>query len=624
MEIIVRGNTEADLILLFSKDGAPCKKSLLEFGPPEIEVKKIAARWFNALNDRPVDGSLYLSDIFKVGRISLWWHAALWLFENVFTPGACALAVAIVRLSAALDELHPERVRYEGTAHFWDRLLEEVCKVRGINFSAAGFKHPPLLRSFYPLVKTARFFLRIFLWAINRIGLPRNDKVPGPSKKKKILLFAGDNWQEYFDVIYSKSRLGELHLGNIISTLKGKYYIDFVLMMPKYRFIVRDIKGKLSDENINYVPFESYLQFSDLREVVKAWRLLRVRWAHARAGLNWDEKVAYAGVPCGWWFIETIDFYLKSAVVEHLLSLLTGRRIIEKTRPDYILLSGEWSVYGLAVTLQANLLGVPVSGLQHGFMCARDFYVHFNAYGQSEKRGDVSPLPNYLLLYGDFYKNILVKYSNIPPGRCVVTGAPRFDDRHAVAVDHKKVRESLGIGTDEFVVLIAVNHPNEELKFKTFGMILSTLHLFPAIRIIAKLHPTDSIKLPRYKLIAKQSGVEVIFQAGFWLWPLFKASDLFISEFSTIIAEGASSGVSTFLIDFFRMGYSAYYEDSPLLPTVKTTAELAKIVEENLKSRTRGNMEPFVRDHLYKFDGKATERVVSFIESQISLKENPV
>jgi hypothetical protein len=618
IQISISGNQPSAIVLKYKIDRINYSKNLNNFPPDEFDASIESATWMNGLYNEKIQKNLWLSEVFKISNRSLWWHWITWANETNSIINAKIITLVSERLLTCCNLIKPSLIKYDGTNLWISGIISEVCKLKNISFEHTGRCKKSNLKYWQILFKLLRFFIRKILWDLNVIRFFQKPSQSKSAQEKRILLCSGDTWsiKNRHD---KKFKYQDLHYGKIIDDLKENHSINFIQIIPKYRFLLKGIFKKIFIGNVTYEPFESYFKWRDLSFVFIQYVSLRKKWRAISQQSDWDSGLSPNKISFNWWVKNCIDYYLSLPVLEHLLCFHASRSILEKIRPDYVLLSGEWGPYSLSLIIEANHSSISVDALQHGFTSKAVFTNHLSSAVNLRIDDGPSPLANYFLLYGDFYKNLLNKYSKIPEQRCKVLGSPRFDNYTKSSLSRVNIRKNLMGNVNKFVILISVANVQNGYKYETLKQILSSLKEIKDLCIVVKLHPEESEKIDEYKMVAYSLGMSVIFKTGYGLWDLLVGSDLFITEFSTAVLESAIAEVETILIDFHSIGYAKHYDNHPFLVEINCGRDLASYIKSRI-GYTKENIASvdFIKSHLYKTDGLSTKRLISFIEKRLS------
>ena len=618
--INISGDYPSAIVLEYKKNGINYSQNLNSFQPNEFDVAIKSAKWMNGLYNKKLQNNLWLSESLKISNLNLWWHWVTWAQETNSIINSKVFFLLFERLLTFCKLIQPTLIRYDGKNLWVQEIISEVCKQRNIEFISSGRLKNNNLKYWQVLFKLIRFFIRKMLWDFNILRFFKKKSQNNPEQKKRIIFCSGDTWSlkqrpnnhfEYQDV----------HYGKIISALKGKHSINFIQIIPKYRFLLKGILKKIFKEVAIYEPYESYFRWRDFFPIFIQYLLLRRRWKLIASDLRNDFDFSPKKNISNWWVKKSISFYLSLPILEHLLCFYTSRNAIKKIKPDYILLSGEWGPYSLSLVMEANNIGIPVDALQHGFTSKAVSTNHLSSAVNLRNGDGPSPVANFFLLYGVFYKNLLANYSKIPEMRCKVLGSPRFDDFKKSEFLRKNIRKKLVGNGDKNLILISVANVQSGYKYETLKKIFSSLKEIDDICLVVKLHPEEAEKIEEYKAVANSLKMTVIFKTGYGLWDLLIASDLFITEFSTAVLESAIAEVETLLIDFYSIGYAKYYNNHPFLVEINDEQSLIRYVKTKINdSKKKIANKDFIKSHLHKCDGLSANRLIKFINKRLSRK----
>lgn len=220
--------------------------------------------------------------------------------------------------------------------------------------------------------------------------------------------------------------------------------------------------------------------------------------------------------------------YLKGKNIKYLYQLVkeVEKKLIA-AKPDYIVLCNDILPIERAIVLASKKLGIATIEIQHGM------------YTESSLPKSTSSVVDYLLVWGEHFKDLYVK-SNIRKEEDVyILGYPHLIKRESVARNKKYRVCYLGENFNTF------NKSLLETELKTVNNI-SRICKNKALKFIFRPHPADDRellekRLPDIEFTPKKEK----------LTETFKKTDVFISFISTSLPEAAmNSKISLQLADY--------------------------------------------------------------------------
>ncbi len=234
--------------------------------------------------------------------------------------------------------------------------------------------------------------------------------------------------------------------------------------------------------------------------------------------------------------------------------------------------------------------------------------------------------------WGSYQKKIWVKWGG-DPNKMEVTGYPGYDvlfQKYKIFDDEikKQMLNKLGIVNNNKIILFTTQstveeriQTLEERKKFTVDIVGETFKVDKVI-LIVKVHPKQEIS--EYDYLKGSNNKKVIIVQDFELHDLILISDLLITHTSTTAMDAILCNKPVITVNFKDTSEPYPYASSGAAIGVYQKRKLKNAVEgalydEKVQKELVNNRSKFIDDHIYKFDGKSTKRVIDLIE-QIILK----
>ena len=288
-------------------------------------------------------------------------------------------------------------------------------------------------------------------------------------------------------------------------------------------------------------------------------------------------------------FLPYIQYY-----IELISSLGT---FFENNRPKAIFLPYETGPYALATIIAAEKLQIKTIGLQHGLILKNNTdYAHKIFRDSKNPLG--MPIPNRLLLFGDFTKNLLSN-EGYPKNRLVSFGHPDYFnlEKFSNTPPIKDIREKYKIPKNSKVILFATGKLQK--YYNIFGKLDYDEQVFETLVkeysnkenffLIIKLHPGEVDAYYKKILLNNNSKNIKILDGN--LHEILFISDVVISIFSTVLLDSIVLGRPTLRINFPGNTVPIPYENYNVLISCELNSIISKIndilfdnkIIENLK-----------------------------------------
>jgi hypothetical protein len=301
---------------------------------------------------------------------------------------------------------------------------------------------------------------------------------------------------------------------------------------------------------------------------------------------------------------------------------------LDAVEPDSALTYAEAGGWGRALVLEARRRGIPIAGLQHGFISRHWLnYLHEPDEIGSSLRHPVDrgfPYPDRTLVYDGFTAHHLVESGHLPSSTVVVTGNPRLDELIARATrmtdaDRAEVRRKAGAAPEQHLVVLAIKYRD---RYKPFlDALLGAVAATPAVYLAMKPHPADSIQ-PYERLAAKAANAGLV-AAESTLVELTASARLLVTVNSTAAIEAMVLGVPALALAL--PNYLSPFVDAGAMAGVTRPGEIAGtfaalIGDQQRRGELAHVAADFMDRHRMTSDGGAPARAVDEILALIAAR----
>ncbi|OQX75606.1 MAG: hypothetical protein B6D64_11370 [Bacteroidetes bacterium 4484_276] len=255
---------------------------------------------------------------------------------------------------------------------------------------------------------------------------------------------------------------------------------------------------------------------------------------------------------------------------------------------------------------------VKTVGIQHGTIHA--LHPAYVFTGEDRERGI---MPDYMLVWGDYWKKLLEEKGNYDPQSLVTTGQVRTD------IIPVLLNSKIGIPeieeSDKKIVLYASQFQRDpELRKRAAYDIFNSVKNFPGWLLVIKLHPSELNEFGYYHAIAKETGC-TNYQIHYWtdLYLLLSKSDVVTTCFSTVGTETIYFEKPLVIIDHLKQDIQNYHKNGVAFRAADEN-ELKSTLVQILNGKLQINREAyqkFISKYAYKIDGKVSQRIIGFVKN---------
>jgi len=303
---------------------------------------------------------------------------------------------------------------------------------------------------------------------------------------------------------------------------------------------------------------------------------------------------------------------------------------LDRLKPRSALTYAEAGGWGRALVLEARRRGIPVCGLQHGFI-----HRHWMNYLHEPDEMTPSaadpptagfPRPDLTLLFDRFALEHLTARGAFPPSSLDVMGNPRLDALAAAAkrltdADRAAARARLGVAPDARVVLLATKY--RERAHAALAALFDAARAMPGVHLVVRCHPAETAA-PYLTLAAGAPAVSVA-PPDIDLVTSLSVADLVVTVNSTVALEAMALGVPALALNL--PNYLTPFVEAGVMHGAGSPAAVAPALAGALAGGA-GNDEFRARQQAFmaKYDmlptGNAAERAVRAILA-LSPSANP-
>jgi vancomycin permeability regulator SanA len=308
-----------------------------------------------------------------------------------------------------------------------------------------------------------------------------------------------------------------------------------------------------------------------------------------------------------------IFYYLKfkfleiSKIIDHMIKL------IKKNKISLILLDADVNFFEKTFAQVGKRFNLPSIVVQHGVI--------------GNKRGFLPSSADFFLSFGEKSKEYLIKYG-YEKDKIIITGSPQFDKYFNLEIPEKNKKKIIFI-----MSTYSSKDINPEMEIPSQGwkdiyrMLFNSLKKFPGYELIIKSKGKGELEdLPR--TIAEEIGIDVqrikIIER---ISPieLMKDTEMVIVTDSTMAFDALLLNKKVISIWFKKYERFFNYKDTNPIDYIINQKELEKAIKksQNLTKKESIEKRKSINKELYKQDGKASERIVAFINKLLKNKEEP-
>lgn len=552
------------------------------------------------IEKQELDGKSFL-ELFDYKGISLWWFFS----QETFFLKFCKLVNFIENFSNFIDQNHVEIIQIENNFTYFNiikkiserkNLKLKYSKISYLYYTQKEFlkKH---VRKYIRknklkkrLIRNITNNLKIFYQRYNSL-YNLNQKIlfasPTSYRRSKYNFQKGISENEEFlmeDIVNLLPAKEEV-IGLSIHFTESGYYENILserinsktTWMPEEVFL--EIGNNDSKKFINHFnqliskkDFQKFFQFKN----ILLWEYLEDIFTQ----MTYEPNIPY--------WIKLLDSYVT---------------IFSKQKPKVIFVTAEINANTLALIVAAKISNIKTIRLQQGVITNMNSEFYQYNY-QSPKNLLGYPIPDTILVFGEFSKHILLEH-NYPEDKIIVFGNLTYVNLENIkaTLDKKSLCEQYGLQKNQEIILYTsskLSSVGKNYDFQVWENLLKHFSNKKNFVVILKPHPGESIE-EYQKILERYSPSNFKIISGN-LTELLFLSTIVVSHQSTVIIDANCMDRPVIEIKWDDQNDDSLSFDK-LKVSIPTKVEyLSKIIldlinNEGLQNILRENRKPFLKTH---------------------------
>lgn len=504
--------------------------------------------WIKGLRHAVVDGQP-LRRRFTYRDDSLWWFAELYLHkQQVITH----LFRAIAALEALIARERPALLQFVRGSVLAKRLAPQIAAKGNIPYrgSRVTARASP--------IRLAAMEARAA--ALNAAALASRVRQRAAPERRDPPIVAAFVHRAFWRSD-SGDGSAEAYIGPVLSALEQRLpteHLAYISVGPATNFRARRWWHPLraGTESASTQPIETYARLSALKGSRRVWRgrhrARRALWASA----DIRQRSVIRGCDC-WPIVR--DELAGIALLQWPWSARAmdeAAAALDALRPRVAVTYAEAGGWGRALTLECRRRGIPMVGLQHGFI-----YRHWLNYLHEPDeilRDEEHPIdcgfphPTTTLVFDDYAAQHLLSAGHFPPDTVQVTGSPRLDSlveqvRAVTPADTDRLFAAAGFDAKAShattMVLVATKYREAQ---RVLPSLIEAAADLLGVHLVIKTHPAETPDV--YERLAAGRTHVTVLDAAAPLAPLLRVSRAVVTVNSTVALDAAVLGIPALVI----------------------------------------------------------------------------
>jgi hypothetical protein len=519
---------------------------LFKFSKNEEYLTTSCKNFLNSISCATIE-SKTIVEWYQYGNTSLWWF----VYRRIWTKIEECIRF-IENLKTLIEDIRPQVIVVKG---FYDKLdiVKQICVVYSIKLvipiqSLRKVKLQYNLKQKFWKVLVHRYDNKTKNKKIERIGLAKDlikSSFDASSVRDCVIYLAGSNYRRDIydwrkDEVISGEHIVQMVLERVIEVSK-------LLCIDVDYFYSSDNSGlekRLKDPDKYWIPFEMFIT-DDLQKMSKKpIKYLTKKIIALYEKKEFRDAFVYQGIRM-WSTLEPLFKALMAKIYlpNYILTIEAAKLLLTQVRPKSIFLPYETGVYAMAFIVAAEELGIKTIGIQHGIIHKGHFdYSIDNLRTKTSSIG--CPIPTYLLVFGEFYRKLLVETFSYPSDRVITVGNPAYESVQTEIMDSRRQKILLDVGLDpsKKTVLVATSGHQAKYGRGDYDVLIvkalseSLVQMGSDIQVLVKVHPIEDAT-EYLKIVKEKNAPNLTVIEEYPIQQLIAICDVFISVLSTTIFE---------------------------------------------------------------------------------------
>lgn len=578
--------------------------------------------WFKTWADKPFSENINIKQMLDYKGISLWWFLEIGVFDSYkginYPVPVKKLLEKLELLDVVVKAENPDEIIFLNTSnphnfYYADLFSAMGYDIRHIRSSTVRLQHifwtsffPVIIRKFSGIRRIAR---KLASWIFLR---PAKNK---DEKKDKglcavpvvVIISLTSNWKNKRDFIF-ESLIHRLRKTNQVIR------VDF----PVFSLIgIKNIyqMSRIFYGNVLFKAAEGY--DVDFKQIAASVKQMQKNYEEMKKTGVYYKSYDISGI-----FYKQLDFHMYYYGLENAVYFLeTVLKITEHEKPASLVLIDEYNPIGRSVVTAGKLSHIRTIAMQHGAISTiRPSYVHPG--NEISDTGDYHtpyyPLPDITAVFGPYYMNLLMNIGNYKADSLRVTGSVRYDTvpEKKKQLNSRDTLLKLGLDPDRKMILFTSQPIDQEEKDKIFAALEKAVSEVPDCQLVIKLHPAEMYPSG---VPSQGPGGKVPVVKDIDIYEIINSCDIMLTAFSTTAMEAMILDKPVITINLTGKPDMMPYAKSGAAVGVYSYKDLSAAInsvltDSNLRDELSRNSKEFIYQHLFRTDGKATERVAAIIE----------
>ncbi len=482
-----------------------------------------------------------IKEWFRYCDISLWWfvHPRIW-------PRIEQCIRFVDGFEILIQSFKPDVIEVRGFYEYVE-IISQICEKNGLKFSLPFSSKINILakkinEKFRKLIVQSNLVSKRKERIRRNLGNKAYSKLSGLSQGGVIHVSFQTYRTNLYDIKTGRVKRGEHLVQKILDLVKKKTNLLCIDLDSTAKGDFKVLRERLEENQLSWIPLEVFFTNEVNTNCKKPIENVKNNLRTLFKNKEFQKKFSYKNIN----FWKTIDYYFETLlayayVPNYIKCIEASKLLLKRIKPRTIFIVYERGPYSLAFNVAANNLGIQSIGLQHGIIDKHDhiYAIKDLNIGDSELS---CPIPTKMMVFGDYYKQLLVNGSSYPKDRLIVVGYPPFDGIADVKTLPQKneILKNLSLDVKKRIILVATSrfqriHGSEDYDVLMVKTLIEKLGNDENFQVIIKPHPRENINV--YKKIIEEKNISNFNIAMNPIQQILLVCDVFVTVMTTAVLE---------------------------------------------------------------------------------------
>ncbi len=227
------------------------------------------------------------------------------------------------------------------------------------------------------------------------------------------------------------------------------------------------------------------------------------------------------------------------------------------------------------------------------------------------------PFPEYNIIWGKHWKEILIENGHYPEDSLIIAGQIRTDIIPILLIN-KLYSVEINPEGKKIIMYASQFQRDESLREKAALDLFSAVKDFSEYLLIIKLHPSEKNEFDYYHRLAKIAGCtnyKILYYYD--LYKLIALSEIVVTCFSTVGTEAIYFHKPLIIIDHLKQDIQGYKKAGVAFQAInrQDIKKIIKQIDQKELTIDKSKYNKFIDKYAYKIDCKVASRIIQIIKS---------